>query len=272
MVGGRGGFTLVEALVALAISSILLVLVSTTFLVQNTFYANVLQRGRLQENARSVADIVAGDLRAVMPGGIVTADSARLVVRVPMALGMICGASGGNRYVHLVGGSGALDQSVTPRVAHRSSAGAWTYYTETWASIVTSGSPAGACAGNGFDVTNVTGELFTIASGGVGSVGDVFMVYRETEFRIQASSLDPSATALYRGPSGGTLVEMATPVAPDAHFAYRKGSSWFNQVTSGLDAIDHVRIYAHARGPAEAASQEDLQFDLVMDVPLRNVL
>lgn len=37
--GGRAGFTLVEAIIALTLSSVLVVLVGTVFLVQNQYYA-----------------------------------------------------------------------------------------------------------------------------------------------------------------------------------------------------------------------------------------
>lgn len=273
MVSGRRGFTLVETLVALAVSGILLVMVSTTFLVQNTFYANVLQRGRLQDNARTVADVVGSDLRSLMPGGIMEADSARLVARVPMALGSVCATSGSKVFVHLVGGEGALDASVTPRVALRGSGGTWTYYTNTWASIKTTGSAASACASNGTNTSGITDQFFALETSGIGSFGNVFMAYGEIAYQIAPSALDPEATALYRGPNGGTLVELATPMAPDAHFAYKKATSaWTNQFTTGLADIQRVRIFARARGPAETASQVDMEFDLVLDVPMRNVL
>lgn len=274
MVSGRSGFTLVETLVALAISGILMVMVATTFLVQNTFYANILQRGRLQDNARTVAEVVGSDLRSLMSDGVVVADSARLVVRVPLALGTVCAVAGSSKSVHLVGGEDALDSSIARRVALRSSGGAWTYYTETWESLKIDDSGAVACASNGTDTTGISNEFATLELGAAGSFGDVFMVYRETEFRIQPSVLDPAATALYRGPNGGTLVELATPLSPEAHFAYWKpgGTGWKVRFSSGLTEIQRVRVFARARGPAEAASEVDMEFDLVVDVPLRNAL
>ena len=80
----RAGFTLVEAIVALTISSLIVVLVSTVFLVQNRYYALQLQRSRAHDNARTATDLVSADLRSVMRGGFVLAERKRMVVRTPM--------------------------------------------------------------------------------------------------------------------------------------------------------------------------------------------
>ena len=49
------GFTLVEAIVALTLTSLLVMLVATTFLVQNRYYAVQLARTTAQDNARARA-------------------------------------------------------------------------------------------------------------------------------------------------------------------------------------------------------------------------
>jgi prepilin-type N-terminal cleavage/methylation domain-containing protein len=51
-VGDRAGFTLIEALISLVLSAFVVMLVSSTFLIQNNYYATQLQRTRVQDNAR----------------------------------------------------------------------------------------------------------------------------------------------------------------------------------------------------------------------------
>ena len=90
---GRGGFTLPEALIALTISSVLVLLVGTVFLVQNDFYSHITLRSQVHENARAMNEIVANEIRSVAAGGVMVADSSRLVVRASMVTAAVCGAS-----------------------------------------------------------------------------------------------------------------------------------------------------------------------------------
>ncbi len=100
----RAGFTLAETLIALVLSSAVLILVSTTFLVQSRYYAAQRLNANVQDNARVATEQVASELRSTMPGGFVVAGPRTLTVRSPMMLSMICDRSGNDIYIHLDGG------------------------------------------------------------------------------------------------------------------------------------------------------------------------
>lgn len=120
---GRSGFTLAEALIALSISSVLIILVGSVFLTQNNFYSHVLLRSQVQENARAVTELVASDVRSLAPGGIILADSTRLVVRAPMATALICGRQGGSDVmVHVSGGLASIDTNEVGGYGYRAPA------------------------------------------------------------------------------------------------------------------------------------------------------
>ena len=65
------GFTLVETIIAMLLSSLVIVLVATTFLVQNQYYASQVLRAGAQDNARATTELIASEVRSVMRDGIV---------------------------------------------------------------------------------------------------------------------------------------------------------------------------------------------------------
>ncbi|MDP2955511.1 MAG: prepilin-type N-terminal cleavage/methylation domain-containing protein [Longimicrobiales bacterium] len=116
----RGGFTLVEAIVALTLSSVLVVLVSSVFLVQNRYFALQMERTAAQDNARMVTDMVASEIRSVTRGGVALAENKRLVVRSPMVMGVVCASSAGpTTTVHLDGGDAGVTAADVAGLAQR---------------------------------------------------------------------------------------------------------------------------------------------------------
>ena len=102
----RGGFTLVETIVALTISSVIVILVATVFQVQNQYYALQLQRSLAHDNARVATESASRELRSVMSGAFVAASDHQLVVRTPMALAGVCAQpSPSTVSVHIDGGA-----------------------------------------------------------------------------------------------------------------------------------------------------------------------
>lgn len=277
----RGGFTLVEAMVALTLSSVLVVLVSTTFLVQNRFYALQIERSAAQDNARMVTEMVAAELRPVMQGGVQLAQNTRLVVRSPMVLGVICGHSTGPSVsVQITGGDTDLTTSEVGGVALRDTlTGTWDYEDVSWTSMHQTGSsPAKNCYDNGADTVGHTTDFhafrrFSTYFGTLPPVGSIVMFYRRIEYRFNTSTMDPTSTALYRGPYGGTLVEFATGMDAAAQFKYRTGGTSYSTSVSGgaLNDIDAIRIEAQARRKPQTGGVADITFGWGVNVYLRNV-
>jgi prepilin-type N-terminal cleavage/methylation domain-containing protein len=101
----RAGFSFVELLVALVISSILGLVVFQVLLSQGRFNRMFSAREEVQQNVRTGLDVLASDLRAVGPGqpqqgaGIVAADANALQLRVVRAWGYVCGLNSGRLVV-----------------------------------------------------------------------------------------------------------------------------------------------------------------------------
>jgi hypothetical protein len=277
-VDARAGFTLVEALVALTISGALVIMVGALFLAQNEFYSWLLLRTQVQENARAMTELVGSEIRSVPRGGVVLADSLRLVVRSPMVSGSVCGFTGTDGYVYVPGGSGAIDQTDLASLgALNSTTGVWTFYDTTWGTLnATGGTPAATCATNGADTAGVSSSYLRLkvgtVTGAAPAVGDILMLGRKTEFKIQASTLDSTQTALYRGNYGGTLTEFATGLGSTARFQFRYGTTTHYNVVTGanLALVDGIRIIAQSTGRGESGAQTQYAFGWTVDVPLVN--
>ena len=269
-----------EAIIALTLSSVVVVLVSTVFLVQNQYYALQLERSAAQDNARTVTEVIASEVRSVMAGGIVVAQNKRLVVRSPMILGVVCGLPGSNQVsVQIDGGTANVTTDDVGGVALRNDAtGEWTYQDADWNDMYQAGlTPADYCAANGADTVGAIGDFMTFQRfntyfGAVPPVGSIVMIYRAVEYNFAASAMDPSATALYRGPYGGTLLEFATGMDSTAAFQYRTGGSTYATSVTGasLDLIDAIHIEARARRRPQTGGVEDVTFGWGVNVYLRN--
>lgn len=278
---GRGGFTLVEALVALTISTAVVMLASNLFFVQSDFYSFLLQRSRVQDNARAVLEVVAAEVQGVTEGGLVEAESDGMIIRVPQSMAAVCTVVGADAYVHL-SAAASLELSAADGIGGLDRAnGTWEYGSGNVSGAVTDVGPASAavCAAAGADTVGATGSYARIVSpssftGLVHGPGDVLMIYEEVEFLIDTSTLDPNLLALYRGPAGGTLTEYATGLSADARFQYwtpMGQGMWRDRLGQGLlDRTERVRIVASTFQPAESGVGTDAAFSVTVDLPLRN--
>ena len=136
----RGGFTLIEAVVSMLLSSLVIILVATTFLVQNQYYATQLQRTGAQDNARAATELMATEIRSVMDDGIVVAGPQTLTVRSPIVLAAVCNGLPNQSFVHSPGGEAAVDTveipfaaalSTSPQIAFQTSLSAFFFSANT---------------------------------------------------------------------------------------------------------------------------------------------
>ena len=278
----RGGFTLVEAIIAMTLTSVLVILVATTFLVQNRYYAVQLARTTAQDNARMVTEMVASELRALTDSAVVVAANRQLVVRSPIVMAVVCAQlSSPNRIVvQMDGGEAALPTSEITGFGVLSSTGRWSYYDITgWSRIASSGPHEAAdCYANGADTVGITGdfkrlERINTYHGSWPANGTVMMLYRTVEYKIQTSTMDPTTLGLFRGPYGGTLVELATGLDSSSGFLYRTGGSSYSAPVTGaanLGKIDAIRIVAQARTRPQTGGTQDVTYGWGVNVHLRN--
>ena len=98
------------------------------------------------------------------------------------------------------------------------------------------------------------------------------MIYREVEFKIDQSQLNPITLALYRGVTGDTLREFATGITTDSKFQYRLPSSTYqNSIASGSVAnIENIRVIASGIATDSIGGIESYSYEWTVGIPLRN--
>ena len=275
------GFSLVEAMVALTISSLLVVMIGTVFMVQGRTYARNLQRSSAHDNARGVTELVANEVRTATVGGVVAAFPDSLTVRTPMVVAAVCGSQGGDALVQFDDdGSSVEPEEVAGFAVLDPSTGVWTFYNIVDWSTVDGGTSGAAatCAMNGADTVGAVAGFrrlrnLALYHGSVPPAGSILMFFRQTTFALRASSIDPSVTALFRGAFGREPLEYATGMDSTAGFSYRVAGSATYQPTVPsiqLPSVDAVRFSAEARTRATTGTLDDVEFGWSVNIPLRN--
>lgn len=267
-------------MVALAISSVLVVLVGTVFLVQNRFYANQIKRATVHDNARTITQLMGDALHSVMYDGITEAKNKEIIIRSPMVLAAVCAVSHGVAEVQMDGGDAGVDTSAVAGFAIRDdTTGTWTYYNTSWKNINGSGgNPAKDCAANGADTTGASSDFVKLKSldsyaPSVPPVSTLLMIFRETTFKIQTSVLDTTTQGLFRAEYGDTLIEYVTGLDTSAAFEYRTGgTSYATSVSSSkLDSIDAVRVVAQASVRPETGTEGNITYGWSVNFLLPNI-
>lgn len=86
----RGGFTLIELMVALVISGIIATIIFQLLASQSRFARTETAREEVQQNARATLDLITNELRAVGVAGIAMASPDSIRFRMPRAWGVVC--------------------------------------------------------------------------------------------------------------------------------------------------------------------------------------
>lgn len=280
MVAARAGFTLVETLIALVLSTFVIGLAAHAFLVQNSYYSTQTLQAEAQDNARAATQLLGLDIRTVAEDGIVTAGARTLTLRTPIATAIICNkASAALGDIQTPGGEAGLYTPTVAGLALRNDS-TWEYALADWTAL--NGADAGSasgCASAGADTTGARDEFHRLASlNGLFSttpaIGDVVMLFRETTYSFALSALDSVSTALYRTPRGFAPLEFVTGMDSTAQFQYRiAGTTTYvdTVTTASVGDIDAIRVVANARKSAATGGLDDVTFGLTTNITLRQV-
>lgn len=267
---------------ALTLSSIVVVLICTVFLVQNRYYAVQNGRSGAQDVVRAVTERVAEEVRPAVRGAVTLAQPDSLTVRSPMVMAAVCGVTGSDAWVQMEGGeSGLAPDEVAGLAVLDPGTGRWIHHPQGWSSL--DGGTAGAaaaCAANGADTVGAVDEFHRLAGvaalhGSVPPPGSLVMLYRETTFSFRPSEMEPGVRGFFRAVSGADPAEYATGLDSTAAFLYGTlpGGAPFQSSVSGaaLDAVSVVRVVAEARKRVPAGGVDDVTFGWAVNIPLGNV-
>jgi prepilin-type N-terminal cleavage/methylation domain-containing protein len=278
-VRGARGFTLVETLIAMVLSSFILMLVGHAFLVQNEFYATQTLRIGAQDNTRAATELIAREVRNTGTDGLVVAGPYTLTLRSPMVIGVVCDRLDANTSdVMTEGGPDALETGAVAGVALRNDS-TWEYRNSSWASLDGSDTQSPInCASNGADTVGARDDFHRLTGlNGLWPSGlaarDVFMLFRETTFTIRTSQLDTTRLGLFRADYGASPVEFATGIDDESIFGYRTSAGTFLDTiaASGLADVDAVRITVGGNQGAATGGAGEVRFGWSVVVPFLTV-
>lgn len=274
----RNGFTLVEAMVAMLLSTLVVTMVASVFLVQNEFYSDAVRRSALHEGVRGSAFLVSAQLQGVAAGGIVAAESDSVRFRMPLSVGGVCGVNGSDTYVFFPLNGESVQGAGVAGYALRDEDGDWVYRTAEWESFFDDSGSAAAqvCAGTGADTVGAVADFYRLeglsASPSL-QVGDLVMIYQERTLKLGTSTLDSVSTALFTEAGPGAVTEFSSSLTPSSRFQYRlyNQAHWRNRVAGrNLSRIAVVRFLARGAVAPATGGRDSLTFDLEVSVHLRN--
>ena len=174
----------------------MIILVSTTFLIQNQYYSTQILATGAHDNARAATELMASEIRSVMESGITVAGKKTLTIRTPMTMMVVCDIGVSHATMYFDGGIAGLGIAEVAGAATRDTlTGAWTYGNTTWSALdLGGGTPSNDCAGNGADTASVASDFYHLNESVLSGLfsnspkfADHLMLFRETTFTFQTS-------------------------------------------------------------------------------------
>ena len=240
----RRGFTLVELIIGMVIFAIVGALFTQLLLTQGRFFDKMGAGNSARNVSRASLNRMVSDLRMIeATGGVVAASPTSLTVRVPFALGVVCGSNTSPS----TSGNSSTAISILPvdsvvynapgffGYAWRSATtGAYTYVENPAAQTKNSGQ--NLCGGVGITTlpNGLTARLTPVVTGS--SLGTPLFLYRRLRYEFKASTAVPGKVGLYRTTIfpdlSETTEELVAPFSNTARFR-------FFVVTDNVNAYDN---------------------------------
>jgi len=273
-VTGRRGFSLAELVVALFLAGIIGLALARLVISQARFVAG--QDGMLQARStvRAALNVMASELRALTPGGLLAATADSVTVRVPYAFGVACQQSGGGTNVSLLPSDSSIyNVASASGYAFRDSSGTWQFKEPA---AVASGtcSPAGPAITT-LSATGWSARVVRVAPNDVRTAeGSIVYLYQLVRYALAPSATIPGRTALWRTVlSTGTRDELVAPFDTGSTFQFLVGSRLTARTTPPglLDSVAglRVRLIGQSERVPEGKSAPS-RFDVSTNIVFRN--
>jgi prepilin-type N-terminal cleavage/methylation domain-containing protein len=226
----RRGFTLIELLVGIVIFAIIGALCTQLITNQGRYFDRQGMANSARNVSRASLNRMVSDFRMIEPsGGVVAASPTSLTIRIPFAIGVVCGVpnNNGSTIVTLL----PVDSMTFATDGFYGYA--WRSYKNGAYSYVEN--PASEYSANGGQVNVCTNANMTTVPGGqvvaltpvlpnASGLGAPVFLYTKIRYEFKASTAIPGATGLYRtriAPNGTeTSEELVAPFASTASWKF----------------------------------------------------
>lgn len=260
MVKGRAGFSLIEALIACTLGSLVGLLVLGTITVQVQLQLRIEESVARQTVSDAAASLVTEEMRQVTRSSLYHADPDSLAFRRPLMMGQFCASAGGISYMYFPLEGVALETAKIAGYATVDAGGAWQYFDVPWAEMgmTFSTTAAATCAARGADTTKASTSFASVAA--VFAPGTTLALYQKRQLWIGASALDPTSRGLFVAGTGETSQEIATGLDWNTRVSYRhrNGTLLVSPSDSDLPSIVGMRFIASATGSGRPGADAQL--------------
>ena len=270
--GSAAGFTLIEVLIALVISTIVGGALLSLLVGQTRFYARNDELLSAERNIRAASDMISADLRMAAPEDLVAATPDSVSIRYDVLRGIVCDSTGADEIVGYVLdtlGTFGLTAAVQGLAFSEPYDSAFLYADGFLGTVTATGSgPKTTCVDNGAPSTLPDGYYRTVTGwqaqfGNVPDRGSYVRSYRLLTYRF-APSVFASGTAIWRGDS-----ELVGPVADSAAFSYVMADGTVQATVAG-GALANVRSIRVSGTTEDEDTRVDVEKSFSFDVELRN--
>lgn len=216
----RSGVTLVELLVAFTLLGIIGVSILRTFTSQARLADLQTKRLDARTVSRAPINLFMSEARMVETGnGVVAASASSVSLRIPVAMGIVCGTAGGATAVSLMPvDSAVLASAALSGHAYRQANGVYSY-TEGATTMAAGG--AAACAAG--SITTVAGgrTVLVTPSMPAAAAGTVAFIYQRVRYDFAPSTTLTGRTGLWRTlEASGATEELAAPFHASSRFRF----------------------------------------------------
>ena len=271
----EGGFTLVEALVALTISGILATGLISLLIGQSRFYDRTDDQLNAEQVAQATFDLVSAELRMASAKDLLAATADSVRIRFALSLSLVCDSTGSDEAVVYVfdrttnaGLSGSFVGIAVSGPYEETFE-----YADGWNPVptATGSGPKSDCTASGAPGSAPDSDYLRISgwgaqfTGGLPERGALVRGYGSLTYRFAASTFFTANTALWRGTQ-----ELVGPFDNTAAFSYVMADGTVRSAVAGtsLDSVVSVRLTATAVG--EGSNPHSISRPVSFDVPFRN--
>jgi type II secretory pathway pseudopilin PulG len=235
----RRGISLVELLVAMTLLGIVGLSILRTFTSQARLADLHAKRLDAREVSRAPINLLMSEARMVeTANGVVAATASSVTLRIPVAMGLVCGTSGSATVLSLLPVDSAVFASASiSGHAWRQGTGAYSY-TEGATAISSGGT--GTC--NAASITTVAGGQVVLVTPQMAGAteGSVAFLYQRVRYDFAASTSINGRTALWRTlETTGATEELAAPFDAASRFRYYRADQ--DTVDTNVPALGEIR-------------------------------
>ncbi len=258
----RSGLSIVELLIGMVILAVVGMSLTKVLRSQARYFDHQKTANLARGVSRGPLNRVVSDLRMVEArGGIISASSTQIDVRVPFAMGVVCGPSSGATHISLLPVDSAMFAAAGySGYAWRGGDGVYRYK-ETGQtkdvgtlSVCTTAKITSLTA-SGAKIIKITPVLPDTAS-----FGTPVFLYRKIRYYFAASTMVSGTTGLYRQRLEDNVTEeLSAPFASDAKFRFFVGNSLTAQDNAPSDLKTLRGIELNMTGTSERAPSGDTQ-------------